>query len=79
MFYNSASIYFGVLFLCVEGLEIYLISLAEALNQVIIVLELEEGITLIFVQVLQLTGLTGHSNRSDWLSGLSAILCVRLV
>jgi len=33
----------------VEGLEIYLISLAEALNQVIIVLELEEGITLIFV------------------------------
>jgi hypothetical protein len=68
-----------VLFLCVEGLEIYLISLAEALNQVIIVLELEEGITLIFVQVLQLTGLTGHSNRSDRLSGLSAILCVRLV
>ena len=62
-----------------QGLEICLISPAEVLFQVLLVLELEEGITLIFVQVLQLTGLTGHSNRSDRLSGLSAILCVRLV
>ena len=68
-----------MLFLCVEGLEIYLISLAEALNQVIIVLELEEGITLIFVQVLQLTGLTGHSNRSDRLPALFSVPSVRPV
>ena len=55
---SSASIYFGVLFLCVQGIEIYLISPAEALHQVIFVLEPEEGNTLIVGQVLQETGLT---------------------
>ena len=42
-FYNSASIYFGVLFLCVKGLAIHLYSLARTLHQVVLVLELEEG------------------------------------
>ena len=43
----SASIYLVVLFLCVQGLEIYLISHAEALHQVAIVLESKKGETLI--------------------------------
>ena len=43
----SASIYLVVLFLCVQGLEIYLISHAEALHQVAIVLESKRGETLI--------------------------------
>ena len=44
--------------MCVQGIEIYLISPTEALHQVIFVLELEEGNTLIVGQVLQETGLT---------------------
>ena len=57
---TSALIYFGVLFLCVQELETYLISPAEALHQVVFVLEFEEGSTLVFAQVLHVTGLTGH-------------------
>jgi len=41
-------IYLVVLFLCVQVLEIYLTSSAEALHQVTFVLELKEGRTLIF-------------------------------
>jgi len=43
----SASIYLVMLFLCVQGLEIYMISHAEALHQVAIVLESKRGETLI--------------------------------
>jgi len=43
----SASIYLVVLFLCVQGLEIYLISYSKALHQVAIVLESKRGETLI--------------------------------
>ena len=39
----STSIYFVVLFLCVQGLEIYLISPVETLYQVTFVLESKEG------------------------------------
>ena len=39
----SASIYLVVLFLCVQGLEIHLISAAEALHYVAFVLESKEG------------------------------------
>ena len=42
-----ASIYSVVLFLYVQGLEIYLISYSEALHQVAIVLESKRGETLI--------------------------------
>jgi hypothetical protein len=63
----STPIYFGVLFLCVQGLEIHLILLAEALHQVVFVLEFEEENTMIFGQVLHRTGLTGHPNQSDQL------------
>ena len=79
MFYNSASIYFGVLFLCVQGLAIYLYSPAEILHQVVLVLELEEGRKLLFVQVLRMTGLTSHPNRSDRLVELFGFLIVRSV
>ena len=61
----SASIYLVVLFICVQGLEIHFLSPAEALHQVVFVLELYEGRNSDFVQVLHRTGLTGHSNRSD--------------
>ena len=63
----SASIYLIVLFLCVEGLEIYLISPAEALHQVAFVLDSKERINSNIGQVLHRTGLTGHSNRSNCL------------
>ena len=43
----SASIYLVVLFLCVQGLEIYLISYSKALHQVAIVLDSKRGETLI--------------------------------
>ena len=57
-----------------QGLEIYLISPVEALNQVGFVLELEEERNSDFVQVLQDTSLTGHPNRSDRLpSGFSSL------
>ena len=42
LFYNSASIYFGVLFLCVQGLAIHFYSPTETLHQVVLELELEE-------------------------------------
>ena len=60
-----ASIYLVVLFLCVQGLEIYLISPTEILHQVTFVLESKEGRNSDIGQVLHRTGLTGHSNRSD--------------
>ena len=47
LFCASASIYLIVLFLCVQGLEIYLISPAETLHQVTFVLESKRGETLI--------------------------------
>ena len=53
-------IYLVVLFLCVQVLEIYLTTSTEALHQVTFVLELKEGRTLIFEQVLHRTGLTSH-------------------
>ena len=37
----------------------YLVLLVKALHQVVFVLEFEEGSTLVFAQVLQVTGLTG--------------------
>ena len=49
----------GLLFLCVQRLEIYLISSAEALHQVAFVLELREGRNSDCVQVLHRTDLTG--------------------
>ena len=52
----SASIYLVVLFLCVQALEIYLISYSKALHQVAIVLESKRGETLIFGQVLYRIG-----------------------
>ena len=55
----SASIYLVVLFLCVQGLEIYLISPAEILHQVTFVLESKEGRNSDIGQVLHRTGLTG--------------------
>ena len=73
---NSASIYFGVLFLCVQELETYLISPAEALHQSVFVLELEERSTMIFVQHLCVTGLTGYPNQSDRLKILFSVLSV---
>ena len=39
----STSIYLVVLFLCVQGLEIYLISPVETLHQIIFVLESKSG------------------------------------
>ena len=79
MFYNSASIYFGVLFLCVQRLAIHLYSPAGTLHQVLFVLELEEGRNSDFVQVLRVTGLTGHPNRSDRLVVLFTVLSLRPV
>ena len=73
---NSASIYFGVLFLCVQELETYLISPAEALHQSVFVLELEERSTMIFVQHLRVTDLTGYPNQSDRLKILFSVLSV---
>ena len=43
----SASIYLVVLFLCVQGLEIHLISPVKTLHQIIFVLESKRGETLI--------------------------------
>ena len=63
----SASIYLVVLFLCVQGLEIYLISPVETLYQVTFVLESKEGRNSDIGQVLHRTGQTGHCNRSDQL------------
>ena len=52
-----------VLFLCVQGLEIYLISSTKTLHQVIFVLELKRGETLIVgrfcIELVYTTGLTG--------------------
>ena len=65
----SASIYLVVLFLCVHGLEIYLISPAETLHQVTFVLEIKEGRNSDFGQVLHRTGLTGFlllSTTKSW-------------
>ena len=63
----SASIYLVVLFLCAQGLEIYLISPAETLHQVTFVLESKDGRNSDCVQVLYRTGPTSHSNQSDCL------------
>ena len=79
MFYNSASIYFGVLFLCTQGLAILVYSPTGTLHQVVLVLELEEGRNSDFVQVLRVTGLTGHPNWSDRLATLFSVLSVRPV
>ena len=49
----SASIYLVTLFLCVQGLEIYYISPAEALHQITFVLESKEGRNSDIGQVLQ--------------------------
>ena len=65
LLFPSASIYLVVLFLCVQRLEIYLISPVETLHQVTFVLESKEERNSDCVQVLHRTGLTGHSNRSD--------------
>jgi len=67
LLFPSASIYLVVLFLCAQGLEIYLISPAETLHQVTFVLESKDGRNSDCVQVLHRTGLTGHSNRSNCL------------
>ena len=56
-----------MLFVYVQVLEIYLTSSEEALHQFTFVLELKEGRTLKFEQVLHRTSLTGHFNRSDQL------------
>ena len=61
---------------CVWGLETYLVLLVKALHQVVFVLEFEEGSTLVFAQVLHVTGLTGHPNWSDWLKVLFSIVSV---
>ena len=63
----STSIYLVVFFVCVHGLEIYLISPVKTLHQITFVLESKRGETLILGQVLHRTGLTGLRNRSDWL------------
>ena len=68
-----------MLFLCVQGLAIHLYSPVGTLHQVILVLELEEGRNSDFVQVLRVTDLTGHPNRSDRLVVLFRFLSVRLV
>ena len=65
-----------MLFLCVQGLAIHLYSHAGTLHQVVLVLELEEGRNSDFVQVLRVTGLTGHCNRSDRLPDLFSFLSI---
>ena len=55
----SILIYFGVVFLCVQELKIYLILPVKASHQVEFVLEVKEMNTLIFVQVRLEIGLTG--------------------
>ena len=62
-----------MLFLCVQGLEIHLISPAETLHQVTFVLDGKRGETVIVGQVLHRTGLTGLHNRSDRLPLISAV------
>ena len=65
--------------MCAGTCKIHLYSPAETLHQVILVLELEEGRKLLFVQVLRMTGLTSHPNRSDRLVELFGFLIVRSV
>ena len=62
-----------------QGIAIHLKSPAETPHQVVFVLELEEGRNSDFVQVLRVTGLTGHPNRSDQLVVLFQFLSVRPV
>ena len=75
----SALIYLVVLFLCVQGHEIYYITPTEAPHQVVFVLESKEGRNSDIGQVLHRTGLTGLHNRSNRLSILFQRLSLRPV
>ena len=72
----STSIYLVVLFLCSQGLEIYLTSPAEAPHQVTFMLELKEGRYSDSEVFLLRTGLIGHPNRFDRYVSLFMVLSV---